>query len=59
MEEEEIQIKNRIEKILPVNVSYTGFGHVLDRSNKSSRRDIFWGLFGALLVVSLLMCVLF
>jgi predicted RND superfamily exporter protein len=59
MEEEEIQIKNRIEKILPVNVSYTGFGHVLDQSNKSSRRDIFWGLFGDLLVVSLLMSILF
>ncbi len=59
MEEEENRLKQLIEARLPVQVKFTGFGHVLDQSNKSSRTDIFWGLFGDLIVVSLLMAFLF
>jgi len=59
MEDKEIQLKQIMEKTLPVQVHFTGFGHVLDQSNKNSRQDIFWGLFGDLIVVSLLMAFLF
>ncbi|WP_164847861.1 efflux RND transporter permease subunit [Sandaracinomonas limnophila] len=59
MEKKEIQLKHKIESSLPVQVKFTGFGHVLDQSNKSSRTDIFWGLLGDLIVVSLMMAFLF
>lgn len=59
MENLEAQIKTRIESQLPFKLVYTGFGHVLDQSNKNSRLEIFYGLLGDLIVVSLLMAFLF
>lgn len=59
MEEMEGQIKRQIESQVPFELVYTGFGHVLDQSNNNSRKEIFYGLFGDLIVVSLLMAFLF
>lgn len=59
MEKMEAQIKTQIESEVPFELVYSGFGHVLDQSNNNSRKEIFYGLFGDLIVVSLLMAFLF
>jgi len=59
MEKIEAQVKTQIESEVPFELNYSGFGHVLDQSNNNSRKEIFYGLFGDLIVVSLLMAFLF
>lgn len=55
----ELRLRQHLEQKFSFEVLFTGFGHVLDQSNISTRKEIFYGLFGDLVLVSLLMAFLF
>lgn len=59
MEKLELRLRQHLEQKFSFEVLFTGFGHVLDQSNISTRKEIFYGLFGDLVLVSLLMAFLF
>lgn len=59
MEDLEARLRQHLAQKYSFDVTFTGFGHVLDQSNISTRKEIFYGLFGDLVLVSLLMAFLF